>query len=65
MKRQGEENRRNFYHKVCSILSEIFLSFIHSEFARRLNYLDDNRVLLKATRFETESYYSAACFKGV
>ena len=45
--------------------SEILSIFIHSEFTRRLNPLDGNRVLLKAAKYKTESHILVACFKGV
>jgi hypothetical protein len=65
MKRQRRKIEGELQPQGLLYTSEILSSFIHSEFTRRLNHLDDNRVLLKATGFKTESYISATCFKGV
>ena len=56
----GELNPKGYLY-----ISEIFSIFIHYEFTRKLNPLDDSRVLLKAVGFKNESHISTACFKGV
>jgi hypothetical protein len=51
-KRQREENRRRTTAIRLLYTSEILSIFIHSEFTRRINPLDDSRILLKAAEFK-------------